>query len=158
MGQGRVMACSRKGDAKALEFWQEYGKYLGIGVTSLLYVLTPEAVLIGGGVSASFDFFLPSMKTEIEQRVMPTSRENLRIIRAQLGNGAGMLGAAKLALEKFVGQTLMGSGFLNSKIDNILPDVFGKLDAGVKLTWDKRPYDGKRERNIALAFDLNVRF
>ncbi|MFG0648295.1 poly-beta-1,6 N-acetyl-D-glucosamine export porin PgaA [Leclercia adecarboxylata] len=32
------------------------------------------------------------------------------------------------------------------------------VDAGVKLTWDKRPYDGKRERNIALAFDLNVRF
>jgi len=26
------------------------------------------------------------------------------------------------------------------------------------LTWDKRPYDGKRERNISLAFDLNVRF
>lgn len=32
------------------------------------------------------------------------------------------------------------------------------VDAGVTLTWDKRPYDGKRERNIALAFDLNVRF
>ncbi|OLR21231.1 poly-beta-1,6 N-acetyl-D-glucosamine export porin PgaA [Enterobacter kobei] len=32
------------------------------------------------------------------------------------------------------------------------------VDAGVMLTWDKRPYDGKRERNIALAFDLNVRF
>ncbi|MDY6902047.1 MAG: ROK family protein, partial [Cyanobacteriota bacterium] len=87
---------------KALEFWQEYGKYLGIGVTSLLYVLTPEAVVIGGGVSASFDFFLPSMKAEIEQRVMPTSRENLQIIKAQLGNGAGMLGAAKLAIDRFV--------------------------------------------------------
>lgn len=32
------------------------------------------------------------------------------------------------------------------------------VDAGVTLSWDKRPYDGKRERNIALAFDLNVRF
>ncbi|MEO0688372.1 MAG: ROK family protein [Cyanobacteria bacterium J06649_11] len=96
-------ALAEKGDAKALEFWQEYGKYLGIGVTSLLYVLTPEAVVIGGGVSASFEFFLPSMKTEIEQRVMPTSRENLQIIRAQLGNRAGMLGAAKLAIEKYGG-------------------------------------------------------
>ena len=93
---------AEKGDAKALEFWQEYGKYLGTGVTSLLYVLTPEAVVIGGGVSASFEFFHPSMNTEIEQRVMPTSRENLQIIRAQLGNRAGMLGAAKLAIDKFV--------------------------------------------------------
>ncbi|MEO0935159.1 MAG: ROK family protein, partial [Cyanobacteria bacterium J06641_2] len=39
---------------------------------------------------------------EIEQRVMPTSRENLQIIKAQLGNRAGMLGAAKLAIERFV--------------------------------------------------------
>jgi glucokinase len=64
----------------------------------LIYVLTPEAVVIGGGVSASFEFFLPTMKAEIEQRVMPTSRVGLQILPAELGNGAGMLGAAKLAL------------------------------------------------------------
>ena len=96
-------ALAESGDAQALKFWQEYGKYLGIGVTSLIYVLTPEAVVIGGGVSASFEFFLPSMKLEIERRVMPTSRVDLRIIKAQLGNNAGMLGAAKLAIEKIVG-------------------------------------------------------
>jgi glucokinase len=95
-------ALAGSGDAKALKFWQEYGKYLGIGVTSLIYVLTPEAVVIGGGISASFEFFLPSMKAEIERRVMPTSRVDLQIIKAQLGNDAGMLGAAKLAFEKLV--------------------------------------------------------
>ncbi|AFY56291.1 transcriptional regulator/sugar kinase [Rivularia sp. PCC 7116] len=93
---------AKTGNKEALKFWQEYGKDLGIGVTSLIYVLTPEAVVIGGGVSASFEFFLPSMKAEIEQRVMPTSRVNLQIVRAHLGNGAGMLGAAKLAIEKFI--------------------------------------------------------
>lgn len=95
-------ALAEKGDAQALKFWQEYGKDLGVGVTSLIYVLTPEAVLIGGGVSASFEFFLPSMKAEIERRVMYTSRVNLQITRAELGNAAGMLGAAKLAVEKIV--------------------------------------------------------
>ena len=54
---------------EALTFWQEYGKDLGIGLTSLIYVLTPEAIVIGGGVSASFEFFLPAMKAEIEKRV-----------------------------------------------------------------------------------------
>ncbi len=97
-------ALAESGDAQALKFWQEYGKYLGIGVTSLIYVLTPEAVVIGGGVSASFEFFLPSMKLEIERRVMPTSRVDLQIIKAELGNGAGMLGAAKLAIEKIIGR------------------------------------------------------
>jgi len=98
-------ALAQAGDIEALKFWQEYGKYLGTGITSLIYVLTPEAVVIGGGISANFEFFLPSMKAEIEQRVMPTSRVNLQIIKAQLGNSAGMLGAAKLAFEKIVNES-----------------------------------------------------
>ncbi|BAY62940.1 sugar kinase [Calothrix brevissima NIES-22] len=84
-------------DQEALAFWQEYGRDLGIGLTSLIYVLTPEAIVIGGGVSASFRFFVPAVKAEIEQRVMPTSRVGLQIIQAELGNAAGMAGAAKLA-------------------------------------------------------------
>jgi len=32
------------------------------------------------------------------------------------------------------------------------------FDAGVMLTWDKRPYDGKREQNLGVAFDMNLRF
>ncbi|MGH1396034.1 MAG: ROK family protein [Trichormus sp.] len=95
---------AQAGDAKALAFWQEYGRYLGIGLTSLIYVLTPEAIIIGGGVSGSFEFFFPSMKAEIEQRVMPTSRAGLQILPAQLGNSAGMVGAAKLAWQRAGGK------------------------------------------------------
>ena len=85
------------GDLKALTFWQEYGRDLGAGLASLIYILTPEAIAIGGGVCASFEFFLPSMQAEIERRVLPSSRAGLQILRAQLGNQAGMVGAAKLA-------------------------------------------------------------
>lgn len=94
-------ALASSGDAEALRFWQDYGKYLGIGLTSLIYVLTPEAIVIGGGVSASFEFFLPSCKAEIERRVMYTSRQGLQILPAKLGNAAGMLGAAKLAIMNY---------------------------------------------------------
>ena len=90
-------ALASSGDLKALTFWQEYGKDLGAGLASLIYVLTPEAIAIGGGVCASFEFFLPSMQAEIERRVLPSSRHGLQILRAQLGNQAGMVGAAKLA-------------------------------------------------------------
>jgi glucokinase len=88
---------AQAGDPYALTFWKEYGRDLGIGLTSLIYVLTPEAVVIGGGVSASAEFFLPSVKAEIEQRVLPTSRIGLQILPAELGNSAGIAGAAKLA-------------------------------------------------------------
>ncbi|EKQ70960.1 transcriptional regulator/sugar kinase [Leptolyngbyaceae cyanobacterium JSC-12] len=85
------------GDPKALAFWQDYGKDLGAGLASLIYVLTPEAVVIGGGVSASADFFLPAVQAEIERRVLPSSRAGLQLLKAELGNQAGIVGAAKLA-------------------------------------------------------------
>ncbi|WP_413173398.1 ROK family protein [Anabaena azotica] len=88
---------AQNGDPESLTFWQDYGKDLGIGLTSLIYVLTPQAVIIGGGISASFEFFYPAMQAEIEKRVLPTSRLGLQILLAELGNSAGMVGAAKLA-------------------------------------------------------------
>ncbi|MBD2346071.1 ROK family protein [Anabaena subtropica] len=93
---------AQAGDAEALTFWREYGKDLGIGLASLIYVLTPEAIVLGGGVSASFEFFSPTLKAEINQRVMPTSRAGLQILPAQLGNSAGMVGAARLAWQKII--------------------------------------------------------
>lgn len=88
---------AKYGDAKALEFWRNYGRYLGIGLASLIYVLTPEAIIIGGGISAGAEFFLPQVREEIERRVLPTSRADLQLLVAELGNQAGIVGAAKLA-------------------------------------------------------------
>jgi glucokinase len=62
-------------------------------------MLTPEVAIIGGGISASAKYFLPAAQQEIEQRVMATSRPGFKLIEAQLGNQAGITGAAKLALE-----------------------------------------------------------
>jgi glucokinase len=88
------------GEAEARAVWERYGRWLGIGLSSLIYVLTPERVLIGGGLSAAFPHFLPAVWREIEARVLPPSREGLLIQRCALGNGAGRLGAARLALDR----------------------------------------------------------
>ncbi|MBD2089939.1 ROK family protein [Microcoleus sp. FACHB-1515] len=88
------------GDPEAIAFWQTYGRDLGAGLASLIYVLTPEAVIVGGGVSASAPFFLPIAQAEIDRRVLPSSRPGLQILPASLGNQAGIVGAAKLAWQK----------------------------------------------------------
>jgi glucokinase len=98
---GRLAAT---GDREALEFWHNYGKLLGAGLATHIYILTPEAVIIGGGVSASAKFFFPATIAEIETRVMETSRVDLKLLTAQLGNTAGMLGAAKLAWKLIEGR------------------------------------------------------
>jgi glucokinase len=91
---------AQAGDGEALAVWERYGRWLGIGLSSLIYVLTPERVLLGGGLSASCPHFLPAVWREIEARVLPPSREGLVIQRCALGNGAGRLGAARLALDR----------------------------------------------------------
>ncbi|MCU0566903.1 MAG: ROK family protein [Oculatellaceae cyanobacterium Prado106] len=91
-----------QGDLEAIAFWQHYGKTLGAGLASLLYVLTPQAVLIGGGICESAPYFLPALQAEIDRRVLPTSRLGLQILKASLGNQAGMVGAARLAWQKRV--------------------------------------------------------
>ncbi|GBF80781.1 ROK family protein [Aphanothece sacrum] len=88
-----------QGNKKALDFWQDYGRLLGAGLSTLIYILTPEAILIGGGVSGSTEFFFPATLAEIERRVLASSRQGLQLLPAQLGNQAGMIGAAKLAWE-----------------------------------------------------------
>lgn len=93
------------GEAEALAVWERYGRWLGIGLSSLIYVLTPERVLIGGGLSGAFEHFLPAAWREIEMRVLPPSREGLVISRCALGNGAGRLGAARLALDRLPAST-----------------------------------------------------
>lgn len=92
-----LAAKARQGDGAAIAFWENYGRELAAGLASLIYVLTPEAIVIGGGISDSYDLFFPTMIAEIEERVLPSSRSGLQYLPATLGNRAGMVGAAKLA-------------------------------------------------------------
>jgi glucokinase len=115
----RLMGCdphilgekAQAGDSAALQFWQHYGQNLGAGLASLIYIFTPEAVVIGGGISASAPFFFPAMQAEVERRVLPTSRQNLKIVKAQLGGQAGMVGAARLAWQRLI--AVQPSGLLS---------------------------------------------
>ncbi len=99
---GKLAAQALMGDEQAIAYWQQYGQYLGAGLASLLYLLTPEAVILSGGISAAADLFLPATWAEIEKRVLPSSREGLQILVAELGNQAGIAGAARLALQRFL--------------------------------------------------------
>ncbi len=91
------------GDPRAIEVWDRYGRILGTGISSLIYVLAPELILIGGGLSRASTHFLPSLQKEVEKRVQPVNRKGLLIRTCALGNGAGRLGAARLALERYIG-------------------------------------------------------
>ena len=99
----QLTALADAGDAEAILVWSKYGSRLGVGVASLVYVFTPQLVLLGGGLAGATHHFLPAVQDEVLARVQEVSREGLRISPCSLGNGAGRLGAARLALQRLGG-------------------------------------------------------
>jgi glucokinase len=93
----KVAELARNGDSAALAAFDQLGYWLGIGLASLTNTLNIQAVIIGGGVSESFDLLLPSLRRNIQQRCFPGIYEELAIEKALLGDDAGLLGGAALA-------------------------------------------------------------
>lgn len=99
----QLSALADAGDSEAIAIWSRYGSRLGVGVASLVYLFTPQLVLLGGGLAGAIHHFLPAVQDEVDARVQAVSREGLKILPCALGNGAGRLGAARLALQRLGG-------------------------------------------------------
>jgi len=97
-----LAAAASRGDQDALAIWDRYGELLGTGISSLVYVFTPQLVLLGGGLAGASTHFLPAVRREVTSRVQAISREGLQIKACALGNGAGRLGAARLAVQRLL--------------------------------------------------------
>jgi glucokinase len=78
---------------------QQEARYLGIGITNLIHIFSPECVILGGGVAEIFDQLIDTITQTIGQRAMPPFRE-VPILPAQLGKDAGVVGAASLILRE----------------------------------------------------------
>ena len=95
-----VYLLARKGNAAALESFARSAYYLGIGIGIAINFLNPEMILIGGGVSAAGDYLLRPAVEEARRRSHRVSFASCRILRASLGNDAGLIGAAAWARAK----------------------------------------------------------
>ncbi len=82
------------GDKAALAGLTSVGRYLGIGIANMITVITPDRVVIGGGVAAAGDLLLDPIRAEVTRRVHVTSLDNVAIVTAELGTWAGAIGAA----------------------------------------------------------------
>ena len=94
-----LVAAAAEGDELAIQIWAEVGEMLGEGLASLIKILDIKQVLIGGGLSASFDYILPSVEKTLDYWLNDYYKNGLVIRRATLGNDAGLLGAASLCFD-----------------------------------------------------------
>jgi glucokinase len=106
------------GDERAARGLEDVGRYLGIGIANMITLLTPDRVVIGGGVAGAGELLFGPIRREIARRVKTTSATRVELVTAELGVWAGAIGAAVHGAEQ---ATAAGSG---------LEDAGGSGEAG----------------------------
>jgi glucokinase len=97
----RLVRLAQEGDATAVELLATFGHRLGVAIGSLVNIFNPELVVIGGGFSAAGDFLLGPAREALEREALEPGRDLVRVVRAELGTAAGLVGAGLVAFEAF---------------------------------------------------------
>ena len=95
----RLVRLANEGDRAAVALLAEFGRRLGAGIGSLVNIFNPELVVVGGGFSAAGDFLLEPARAVVAVEALSPGRELVRIVRAELGTAAGLVGAGLVAFE-----------------------------------------------------------
>ena len=101
--QAAVVA-AQAGDERALAGFAQVGRYLGIGIANMIVVISPDRVVIGGGIAAAGDLLLAPIREELRRRVRTTSLAEVEVVTAELGTWAGAIGAAVHGAEAAAGR------------------------------------------------------
>jgi glucokinase len=98
-----MIAACRDGDADAKQAWERSIKALACGITSLINVLDPQTVVIGGGIATAGDALFDPLARELKDVAWSLEGEQVRIVPAELGEFAGAIGAAYQAVQESSG-------------------------------------------------------
>jgi glucokinase len=94
----------RKGEPEAVEALAEIGRALGAGIASFVNVFEPEIVVVGGGFGSAGELLLAPAREVLAREGLEPARNTVRVVPAQLGLYAGVIGAGMIALEALDGR------------------------------------------------------
>ena len=95
----RLVRLAQEGDTRAVEILDGIGRHLGSGIGTLVNIFNPELVVIGGGFAAAGDFILDPAREVVAREGLAGAGKRVRIVRAELGTAAGLIGAALVAFD-----------------------------------------------------------
>jgi glucokinase len=94
-----LSSLAAQGDSIAIGLWEQIGTEIGAALVNAVWLLNPDAIVIGGGIAKAGPLVMDPIRRTIRDRVSPLFSEHLKIVPAELGNDAGIIGCAELALE-----------------------------------------------------------
>jgi glucokinase len=95
-----AVRAAESGDERALAGLADVGRYLGIGIANMIQVITPDRVVIGGGVARAGELLFAPIRAELRRRVTTTNLAEVELVTAELGTLAGAIGAAVHGAER----------------------------------------------------------
>ena len=95
-----IAQAARQGDAVACAIFERVGMYLGISIGNILHSISPQRVILAGGVALAGDLLFDPIRRTIQERVHLMPAEKVEIVPAQLGGNAGLVGAARWAAQQ----------------------------------------------------------
>jgi len=95
-----VSSLASAGNSKAIAFWGEVGKKLGLALSGIVNLLNLDVIVIGGGVSGAGKALFESVQQTVLARAMSVQAKRVKIFKAKLGSDAGIIGAGYLVKER----------------------------------------------------------
>jgi glucokinase len=95
----RLVRLANEGDETAARILRSIGEKLGAGIGSLVNIFNPELVVVGGGFAAAGDWLLDPAREVVRWQALAPAGARVRIVRAELGTAAGLIGAGFVAFE-----------------------------------------------------------
>jgi glucokinase len=95
----RLVRLANEGESRAVKILDGIGRRLGAGIGTLVNIFNPELVVIGGGFSAAGDFILDPAREIVRREALARAGYRLKIVRAELGTSAGLIGAGLVAFD-----------------------------------------------------------
>lgn len=93
-----IMELVRNDDAVAVEVYKEFLSHVGTGLASIVHILDPGLIVVGGGISAQGQIFIDELKEAFASKAMKSYVDHTDIVSAKLMNDAGVFGACYLTL------------------------------------------------------------
>lgn len=93
-----ISKAADRGDKFAKEIWRNVGECLGIVFAGIVNFFNPDMFVIGGGVAAAGPIMFDSLKKTLKERSFKIASDKAKIVQAKLGNDAGIIGAATIAM------------------------------------------------------------